>query len=133
MRSYKLLLFINLMLNSMSRSFNLVGNVYRASVKVPLLRIPQDMKLTFCTMNKAELELSGFINTKGYIDYEMHNFADNIKFIPDENIKKVIKKYRLTLDNVSYNSLDDTAKLHIKSNLVFLKQEVIFKRSYCLN
>lgn len=133
MRVFKVLMFMSFFFNSLSECFNLVGNVYKARVRVPLTQRSQNIKLTFKTKSDAELELSGLIKCVGNVYYEMCEFTDNIKFVPDNNIKKIIRKYMLSLENVSYNPIEDTANLYIRSSLIFLKQEVRFKREYCIN
>ena len=133
MRALKVILFIGFFFNSLSECFNLVGNVYRANVRVPLTQRSQNIKLVFKSKCDAQLELSGLIKGIGNVYYEMSEFTDNIKFIPDDNIKKIIRKYMISLEDVSYNPIEDTARLYIRSSLVFIKQEVRFRRDYCIN
>ncbi len=133
MRVFKMMLFIGFFFNSVAKCFNLVGNTYKASIRVPLIRRSQDIRLKFNSEVCAALQLSGFIRTSGNIYYKMHDDNDNIEFIPDKSIEKITKKFRLSLTDASYDDVTDTAKINIKSSLLFIEQEIIFYRDYDYN
>ena len=133
MQLFKILLFVSLFFNSLSECFNLVGNTYKASIRVPLIRRSQNIRLRFNTKENAHLELSGFVRAKGNIYYKMHSDHDNIEFLPDKSIEKITRRFRLVLENATYDQETDTAKIHIKSTLLLIKQEINFEREYCLN
>jgi len=130
MKLIKILMFTTLFFNSLSKCFNLVGNTYKASIRVPLIRRSQDIRLKFNSEVCAALQLSGFIRTSGNIYYKMHDDNDNIEFIPDKSIEKITKKFRLSLTDALYDDVTDTARINIKSSLLFIEQDIIFYRDY---
>ena len=63
----------------------------------------------------------------------MHKYYDNIEFLPDKSIEKITKRFRLVLENATYDEITDTAKINIRSSLLLIKQEIQFEREYCIN
>ena len=130
---FRTLLFIGFFFNSVAKCFNLVGNTYKASIRVPLIRRTQDIRLKFNTEVCAALQLSGVIRTSGYIYYKMKDDKDEIEFISDKTIDKITKRFGLSLEYASYDHVTDTAKINIKSSLLYIEQEIIFNREYDYN
>ena len=126
-------MFTTLFFNSLSKCFNLVGNTYKARIRVPIIKSSQNIRLKFLTTENANLQLSGFIKASGNIYYKMHEIDDNIEFIADKSIEKITNKFKLILENASYDEVTDTAKIYIRSKLLLIKQEINFYRDYSLN
>ena len=133
MKLIKILMFTTLFFNSLSKCFNLVGNTYKARIRVPIIKSSQNIRLKFLTKENANLQLSGFIKASGNIYYKMHEIDDNIEFIADKSIEKITNKFKLILENASYDEVTDTAKIYIRSKLLLIKQEINFYRDYSLN
>ena len=133
MKLIKILMFTTLFFNSLSKCFNLVGNTYKARIRVPIIKSSQNIRLKFLTTENANLQLSGFIKASGNIYYKMHEIDDNIEFIADKSIEKITNKFKLILENASYDEVTDTAKIYIRSKLLLIKQEINFYRDYSLN
>ena len=124
-------MFTTLFFNSLSKCFNLVGNTYKASIRVPLIKRTQDVKLYFNTQHMANLELSGFIKTSGEVYYNMDKDINNIEFLPNKEIEKITKRFRLVFEDAAYDPENDIAKIKIRSKLLLIRQEIIFRREYC--
>tara|TARA_B110000305_G_scaffold241813_1_gene317686 strand:+ start:2137 stop:2538 length:402 start_codon:yes stop_codon:yes gene_type:complete len=133
MKLIKILTFTTLFFNSLSKCFNLAGNTYKASIRVPIIRSSQNIRLKFLTKENANLQFSGFIKASGNIYYKMHERDDNIEFIADKSIEKITNKFKLILENASYDEVTDTAKIYIRSKFLLIKQEINFYRDYSLN
>ena len=110
----------------LSNAFNLAGNTYYANFKVPLLSKTQNMKLYFINNQKAYLKLNGFINSQGNVYYHYDRIKHLFIYTPDQNIAHIMKKYLVSLYDITYDENADTPILIIKSKLFRFKQKITF-------
>ena len=115
-----------MLLTTFSRGFHLVGNTYVARFHIPVILKKQDIQLHFVDKSKANLKLNGFINNEGNVDYNYNKNTKEFSYKPDENIKKIMNKYLLTLYDISYNETFDIATVTVRSKLLKIKQKINF-------
>tara|TARA_B100000085_G_scaffold97805_2_gene88851 strand:+ start:19495 stop:19878 length:384 start_codon:yes stop_codon:yes gene_type:complete len=115
-----------MLLTTFSRGFHLVGNTYVAKFQIPIILKKQDIQLYFVDKSKANLKLNGFINNEGIVDYNYNKNTKEFSYKPDENIKKIMNKYLLTLYDIYYNETFDIGSITIRSKLLRIKQKIDF-------
>ena len=115
-----------MLLCTFSWGFHLVGNTYVARFHIPIIFKKQDIQLNFIDKDKANLKLNGFINSEGNVHYNYNKNTKEFYYKPDENIKKIMNKYLLTLYDISYNETFDIASVTIRSKLLRIKQKINF-------
>jgi len=118
-----ILLFL---ISAFGKSLNLSGNSYKATISVPIIKRTQELRLDFITQSKANIQFKGFINSNGSIIYHYNDEKKNFVYTPDENIQKIIKKYYLSLYDISYDKLNNVAYVTIKSQILQIKQKICF-------
>jgi|TARA_B110001450_G_C17298041_1_gene350282 hypothetical protein len=118
-----ILLFI---ISAFGKSLNLSGNSYKATIKVPIIRDTQELRLDFISQTKATIQFKGFINNKGSIIYHYNDEKDNFVYILDDNLQQIIDKYYLSLYDISYDELKCAAYVTIKSRILQIKQKICF-------
>ena len=124
----QILLLILFISNTVSKGFNVVGNTYVANFKVPLISRSQNIQIQFLNDKKANLKLAGFISNVGYIDYKYNKKENTFTYKADETIEKIMKKYLVSLYDMSYNETNDTPVITIKSRLIRFKQQIVLRR-----
>ena len=124
----QILLLILFISNTVSKGFNVVGNTYVANFKVPLISRSQNIQIQFLNDKKANLKLAGFISNEGYIDYKYNKKENTFTYKADETIEKIMKKYLVSLYDMSYNETNDTPVITIKSRLIRFKQQIVLRR-----
>ena len=125
----RLILLLQLLLsNTVSNGFNLVGNTYIANFKVPLISRSQNIQIQFLNDKKANLKLDGFISNEGYVDYKYYKDTNYFTYKGDEIIEKILKKYLVSVYDMSYNETNDTPIITIKSKLFRFKQKIVLRR-----
>lgn len=115
-----------MLLSTFSWGFHLVGNTYVARFHIPIIFKKQDIQLYFVDKSKANLKLNGFINNEGNVHYNYNKNTKKFSYKPDENIKKIMNKYLLTMYDISYNETFDIASVTIRSKLLRIKQKINF-------
>ena len=125
----RLILLLQILLsNTVSKGFKVVGNTYVANFRVPLISRSQNIQIQFINHKKANLKLDGFINNEGYVDYNYNKETNTFIYKGDEEIERIMRKYLVSLYDMSYNETTDTPVITIKSKLFRFKQKIVLRR-----
>ncbi len=111
--------------------YKLSGNTYTSNFKIPLLYKQQNIELKFVSDKMAVLNFSGFIRKNCIINYTYNDINESFDYSPDHNIKEIMNKYLLTLNNIVYNKTIDKAYVTIRSKLFRNKHTIEFKNIIC--
>ena len=82
----------------------------KKKITLPLIG-DQLIETVIITNNFAQIKLEGFINNEGYIKY--YNFDNKHLLKPSYNLRKIIKKYNIEIDELYYNDEDDSINFNI--------------------
>tara|TARA_B100001769_G_scaffold268566_1_gene257247 strand:- start:12221 stop:12592 length:372 start_codon:yes stop_codon:yes gene_type:complete len=101
-----------------------ISNVYHTNINIPFIG-NQDITYKRTEYLKSEIKLSGKINQKGYIYYDM---SDPYKYTLDDGLKIIINKYRCSIEDPIYDNNNDILELKIKINLINYKKRLTFNK-----
>ena len=85
-----LLILSSLLINNLPP----INNIYNGNIYFPLIG-NQSIKYKRIAKNKSLVELSGIIDTTGYIYNDIDN-VENYKL--DNNLNNIVKKYKCTIE-----------------------------------
>lgn len=97
-----------------------INNIYNGNVYFPLIG-NQSIKYKRITRDKSLLELSGIIDTTGYIYIDVNN-VENYQL--DNNLNNIVKKYKCTIERHYYNYEEDLILFVLKINLLRITKKI---------
>tara|TARA_B100001093_G_scaffold520287_1_gene614283 strand:- start:2047 stop:2442 length:396 start_codon:yes stop_codon:yes gene_type:complete len=124
-----------LLLSALSNVVRLppVNNIYIATVNVPVIG-KQNIEYERQSELKSEIRMSGIINDVAYINYNLVSNNSNklYEYELDNNLIRILKKYRCELSNPSYTPFTDIASIEILVRLINFKKIIILKNKEAL-
>ena len=124
-----------LLLSALSNVVQLppINNIYIATVNVPVIG-KQNIEYERLSELKSEIRMSGIINDVAYINYNLvtNNSNKLYKYELDNNLIRILKKYRCELSNPSYTPFTDIASIEILVRLINFKKIIILKNKEAL-
>ena len=105
-----------------------INNIYSATINVPIIG-RQIVEYERLSELKSEIRMTGIINDIAYIDYELINNNSNklYKYQLDEQLIKILKKYRCELSNPTYSPITDIATINILIKLINFNKIIVLK------
>ena len=111
-----LLILSSLLINNLPP----INNIYNGNIYFPLIG-NQSIKYKRIAKNKSLVELSGIIDTTGYIYNDIDN-VENYKL--DNNLNNIVKKYKCTIERPYYNYEEDLILFVLKINLLRVTKKI---------
>lgn len=101
------------------------GQIYYKNINIPLIG-NQQVETEIITKNYANIKLIGLINQDGYIQY----LYDKNKYVfkISHNLKELIKKYNIQIEQLYYNIENDTIDINVNIKLINYKSLVQLDR-----
>ena len=97
-----------------------LNNIYNGNINFPLIG-NQSIKYKRIEKDKSLIELSGIINTNGYIYNDVNNVES---YTLDNNLKNVVNKYKCRIEHPYYNYEKDIILFILKINLLKITKKI---------
>mgnify|MGYP003979402409 CR=1 FL=1 len=117
-------LFILLLSSLTLKSLPPMNITYKSTLNIPFVGT-QKLYLKRLENDKAYLIINGLVKTNGYIYY--NKIQDNtFEYHLDENLINILKKYKVSINNIDYDEKNDISIVDIKINLLNFKKKIEF-------
>jgi len=113
---------------SLSKILPPIGNTYLTSIYIPILG-KQNIKYERTNNLISQITLSGKVNKKGYVYFDVNN-PD--KYTLDDTLNNILIKYKCSLTQPIYNNIEDIITFYIKINLINYSKKLILTNNECL-
>lgn len=101
-----------------------MNNIYSSTFNIPFIG-KQNIEYERNEKFTSTIRLKGLINEKGFIYFDKYDIY-NYNF--DDNIKKILKKYKCELIDPSYDKENDIIIIKVKIYLLKFGKTLIFKK-----
>tara|TARA_Y100000741_G_scaffold206308_1_gene157007 strand:- start:5151 stop:5561 length:411 start_codon:yes stop_codon:yes gene_type:complete len=91
-----------------------INNIYYTCITIPLIG-KQDILYERKEKLISKLKLSGKVNVNGYIYFNNNNYYD---YTIDDNLNKILKKYKCSFLDPYYDNNKDIISFEIRLNLL---------------
>mgnify|MGYP001323334171 CR=1 FL=1 len=109
-----------------------INNIYRATINVPILG-KQNVEYERLSQLNSEIRMSGIINDKAYITYDLVNNSNKLyTYTLDDKFIKILKKYRCELSNAEYCPLTDLSTINVFVKLINFNKIIVLKNKNLL-
>ena len=110
-----------------------INNIYCTTVNVPVVG-KQNIEYERLSELKSEIRMSGIINDIAYINYNLVSNDSNklYSYELDNNLIKILKRYRCELSNPTYSPTTDIATINLLIKLINFNKIIILKNKESL-
>ena len=128
-------MILGIVLNLLAFSFNNNGSkdvvllppinqVYKTSINLPFIG-PQNIEYERTDLYVSQVRLDGIINECGNVYLDKNNLYD---YTFDEVLKRIVDKYKCSLDNPYYDALNDIVVFKLKIKVIKFGKTIILKK-----
>lgn len=106
-----------------------VGAQYQKTLSYPLVG-QQLVRITINDNKHVSIKMNGIVNFVGDVEYKLLvRLPDNrIHFILPSKLQRILDRFKVTINNASYNHETDSASLTIKIHLIRINKRIQLER-----
>ena len=101
-----------------------INQVYKTSINLPFIG-PQNIEYERTDLYVSQVRLDGIINECGNVYLDKNNLYD---YTFDEVLKRIVDKYKCSLDNPYYDPVNDIVVFKLKIKVIKFGKTIILKK-----
>ena len=126
-------MILTIVLNLLAFSFNSakdvvllppINKIYKTSINLPFIG-PQNIEYERTDLYVSQVRLDGIINECGNVYLDKNNLYD---YTFDEVLKRIVDKYKCSLDNPYYDPVNDIVVFKLKIKVIKFGKTIILKK-----